>query len=164
MKRGGVGTGSKCLSFAYGLPCALQFCVGKTADGLFVADKFNFSDFLTETELYKQKRTRSFCLLGRRSASFLRLNEFFREPVIPNSFRNPTQRRLNIWTRFGIFPKGDLTFGQGSGFSREEILRLDEVRGFPESRFNAWGRFGIFPKGDLTLGKASGFSRMLHKL
>ena len=31
MKRGGVGTGSKCLSFAYGLACALQFCVGKTA-------------------------------------------------------------------------------------------------------------------------------------
>ncbi|WP_287048057.1 hypothetical protein [Treponema sp.] len=84
MKRGGVGTGSKCLSFAYGLACALQFCVGKTTDGLFVADKFNFSDFLTETELYKQKRTRSFCLLGRRSASFLRLNEFFCESVIPN--------------------------------------------------------------------------------
>ena len=68
--------GSKCLSFVYGLSCALQFCGGKTADGLFVADKFNFSDFFTETELYKQKRTRSFCLLGRRSASFLRLNEF----------------------------------------------------------------------------------------
>ena len=148
MKRGGVGTGSKCLSFAYGLACALQFCVGKTAiiwrevfragskclsfvyglscalqfcggkttDGSFVADKFNFSDFFTETELYKQKRTRSFCLLGRRSASFLRLNEFFR------------------------------------------------LRNFPESRLNAWGRFGIFPKGDLTLGNTSGFSRMLHKL
>ena len=76
--------GSKCLSFVYGLSCALQFCGGKTADGLFVADKFNFSDFFTETELYKQKRTRSFCLLGRRSASFLCLNEFFRESVIPN--------------------------------------------------------------------------------
>ena len=86
-----------------------------------VADKFNFSDFFTETELYKQKRTRSFCLLGRRSASFLRLNEFFREPVIPNSFRNPTQRRLNVWEACGIFPKGDLTFGQVSGFSREGI-------------------------------------------
>lgn len=83
MKRGGVGTGSKCLSFAYGLACALQFCVGKTTDGLFVADKFNFSDFLTETELYKQKRTRSFCLLGRRSASFLRLNEFFGCGIFP---------------------------------------------------------------------------------
>ena len=82
--REGFGTGSRYLSFVYGLTCALQFCGGKTADGLFVADKFNFSDFLTETELYKQKRTRSFCLLGRRSASFLRLNEFFREPVIPN--------------------------------------------------------------------------------
>ena len=111
--------GSKCLSFVYGLSCALQFCGGKTADGLFVADKFNFSDFFTETELYKQKRTRSFCLLGRRSASFLCLNEFFREPVIPNVFRNPTQRRLYVWGRFGIFPKGDLTFGQVSGFSRK---------------------------------------------
>ncbi len=153
MKRGGVGTGSKCLSFVYGLACALQFCVGKTAiiwrevfragskclsfvygltcvlqfcwgktaDGSSVADKFNFSDFLKETELYKQKRTRSFCLLGRRSASFLRLNEFFREPVIPNSFRNPTQRRLNVWGRFGIFPKEGLTLGEGSGFSRKGI-------------------------------------------
>ena len=74
--REGFGTGSRYLSFVYGLTCALQFCGGKTADGLFVADKFNFSDFFTETELYKQKRTRSFCLLGRRSASFLRLNEF----------------------------------------------------------------------------------------
>ena len=74
--RGGVSAGLTTLSFVYGLTCALQFCGGKTADGLFVADKFNFSDFFTETELYKQKRTRSFCLLGRRSASFLRLNEF----------------------------------------------------------------------------------------
>ena len=119
--REGFGTGSRYLSFVYGVTCALQFCGGKTADGLFVADKFNFSDFFTETELYKQKRTRSFCLLGRRSASFLRLNEFFREPVIPNSFRNPTQRRLNVWEACGIFPKGDLTFGQVSGFSREGI-------------------------------------------
>ena len=94
--REGFGTGSRYLSFVYGLACALQFCGGKTAvDGSggyraglttlsSVADKFNFSDFLTETELYKQKRTRSFCLLGRRSASFLCLNEFFRESVIPN--------------------------------------------------------------------------------
>ena len=74
--RGGVSAGLTTLSFVYGLTCALQFCGGKTADGLFVADKFNFSDFFTETELYKQKRTRSFCLLGRRSASFLCLNEF----------------------------------------------------------------------------------------
>ena len=86
--RGGVSAGLTTLSFVYGLSCALQFCGGKTAvDGSggyraglttlsSVADKFNFSDFLTETELYKQKRTRSFCLLGRRSASFLRLNEF----------------------------------------------------------------------------------------
>ena len=86
--REGFGTGSRYLSFVYGLACALQFCGGKTAvDGSggyragsisssSVADKFNFSDFFTETELYKQKRTRSFCLLGRRSASFLRLNEF----------------------------------------------------------------------------------------
>ena len=116
--REGFGTGSRYLSFVYGLTCALQFCGGKTADGLFVADKFNFSDFFTETELYKQKRTRSFCLLGRRSASFLCLNEFFREPVIPNVFRNPTQRRLYVWGRFGIFPKGDLTLGNTSGFSR----------------------------------------------
>ena len=131
--RGGVSAGLTTLSFVYGLSCALQFCGGKTAvDGSggyraglttlsSVADKFNFSDFFTETELYKQKRTRSFCLLGRRSASFLRLNEFFREPVIPNSFRNPTQRRLNVWEACGIFPKGDLTFGQVSGFSREGI-------------------------------------------
>ena len=94
--RGGVSAGLTTLSFVYGLSCALQFCGGKTAvDGSggyraglttlsSVADKFNFSDFLTETELYKQKRTRSFCLLGRRSASFLCLNEFFRESVIPN--------------------------------------------------------------------------------
>ena len=91
-------TGSMYLSFVHGLASALQFCGGKTAvDGsggyragsissLSVADKFNFSVFLKETELelYKQKRTRSFCLLGRRSASFLCLNEFFRESVIPN--------------------------------------------------------------------------------
>ena len=158
MKRGGVGTGSKCLSFVYGLACALQFCVGKTAiiwrevfragskclsfvyglscalqfcggktavDGSggyraglttlsSVADKFNFSDFLTETELYKQKRTHSFCLLGRRSASFLRLNEFFR-------LRDFPERGFNIWTRFGIFPRGDFTFGRGSGFSRKQV-------------------------------------------
>ena len=158
MKRGGVGTGSKCLSFAYGLACALQFCVGKTAiiwrevfragskclsfvyglscalqfcggktavDGSggyragsisssSVADKFNFSDFFTETELYKQKRTRSFCLLGRRSASFLRLNEFFRLWDFP-------ERRLNAWGAFGIFPKGGLMLGEGSGFSRKEV-------------------------------------------
>ena len=88
--RGGVSAGLTTLSFVYGLSCALQFCGGKTAvDGSggyraglttlsSVADKFNFSVFLKETELelYKQKRTRSFCLLGRRSASFLRLNEF----------------------------------------------------------------------------------------
>ena len=96
MSRGGVGTGFIYSSSEYYLSCALQFCGGKTAvDGSggyraglttlsSVADKFNFSDFLTETELYKQKRTRSFCLLGRRSASFLCLNEFFRESVIPN--------------------------------------------------------------------------------
>ena len=96
--RGGGSAGLTTLSFVYGLSCALQFCGGKTAvDGsggyragsissLSVADKFNFSVFLKETELelYKQKRTRSFCLLGRRSASFLCLNEFFRESVIPN--------------------------------------------------------------------------------
>ena len=92
----GGGTGLTTYSSEYGFACALQFCRGKTAvdssenyragsaDSLSVADKFNFSDFLTETELYKQKRTRSFCLLGRRSASFLCLNEFFRESVIPN--------------------------------------------------------------------------------
>ena len=108
--RGGVSAGLTTLSFVYGLSCALQFCGGKTADGLFVADKFNFSDFFTETELYKKKRTRSFCLLGRRSASVLWLNECFREPVSPNVFWNPTQRRLYVWGRFGIFPKGDLTF------------------------------------------------------
>ena len=130
---GGVGAGFIYSSSEYCLSCALQFCGGKTAvagsggyragsiSSLSVAGKFNFSVFLKETELYKQKRTRSFCLLGRRSASFLRLNEFFREPVIPNLFRNPTQRRLNVWGRFGIFPKGDLTFGRGSGFSRKEI-------------------------------------------
>ena len=118
--------GSKCLSFVYGLTCALQFCGGKTAvDGSggyraglttlsSVADKFNFSDFLTETELYKQKRTRSFCLLGRRSASFLRLNEFFR-------LRNFPERRLNAWGGFGGFPKAGLTLGEASGFSRKEI-------------------------------------------
>ena len=118
--------GSKCLSFVYGLTCALQFCGGKTAvDGSggyragsisssSVADKFNFSDFFTETELYKQKRTRSFCLLGRRSASFLRLNEFFR-------LRNFPERRLNAWGGFGIFPRGDFTFGRGSGFSRKQV-------------------------------------------
>ena len=107
--------GSKCLSFVYGLTCALQFCVGKTAvDSLFVADKFNFSDFFTETELYKQKRTRSFCLLGRRSASFLRLNEFFR-------LRNFPERRLNAWGGFGIFPKAGLKLGEASGFSRKQV-------------------------------------------
>ena len=84
MSRGGVGAGFIYSSSEYYLSCALQFCGGKTADGLFVADKLNFSVFLKETELYKQKRTRSFCLLGRRSASFLCLNEFFRESVIPN--------------------------------------------------------------------------------
>ena len=120
MKRGGVGAGFIYSSSEYCLSCALQFCVGKTADGLFVADKFNFSDFFTETELYKQKRMHSFCLLGRRSASFLRLNEFFREPVIPNLFRNPTQRRLNAWGGFGVFPKAGLTLGEGSGFSRKK--------------------------------------------
>ena len=121
MSRGGVGAGFIYSSSEYCLSCALQFCVGKTAvDSLSVADKFNFSDFFTETELYKQKRTRSFCLLGRRSVSFLCLNEFFREPVIPNSFRNPTQRRLNVWGRFGIFPKDGLTFGEGLGFSRKQ--------------------------------------------
>ena len=147
MKRGGVGTGSKCLSFAYGLACALQFCVGKTAiiwrevfragskclsfvygltcalqfcvgktavDSLFVADKFNFSDFFTETELYKQKRTHSFCLSGRRSASFLRLNGFFR-------LRNFPERRLNAWGGFGIFPKAGLKLGEASGFSRKQV-------------------------------------------
>ena len=91
--------GSKCLSFVYGLSCALQFCGGKTTDGSFVADKFNFSDFLTETELYKQKRTHSFCLSGRRSASFLRLNGF---------------------SGCGIFPQPDLTPGQPAGFSRKK--------------------------------------------
>ena len=106
--------GSKCLSFVYGLSCALQFCGGKTADGLFVADKFNFSDFFTETELYKQKRTRSFCLLGRRSASFLRLNEFFR-------LRNFPERKLNAWGGFGIFPKAGLKLGEASGFSRKQV-------------------------------------------
>ena len=124
--REGFGTGSRYLSFVYGLACALQFCGGKTAvDGSggyragsisssSVADKFNFSDFFTETELYKQKRTRSFCLLGRRSASFLRLNEFFR-------LRNFPERRLNAWGGFGVFPKAGLTLGEGSGFSRKEI-------------------------------------------
>ena len=96
--REGFGTGSRYLSFVYGLTCALQFCGGKTADGLFVADKFNFSDFFTETELYKQKRTHSFCLSGRRSASFLRLNGF---------------------SGCGIFPQPDLTSGQPAGFSRK---------------------------------------------
>ena len=130
---GGVGAGFIYSSSEYCLSCALQFCGGKTAvagsrgyragsiSSLSVAGKFNFSVFLKETELYKQKRTRSFCLLGRRSASFLRLNEFFREPVIPNLFRNPTQRRLNVWGRFGIFPKEGLTLGACLGFSRGEI-------------------------------------------
>ena len=124
--RGGVSAGLTTLSFVYGLSCALQFCGGKTAvDGSggyraglttlsSVADKFNFSDFFTETELYKQKRTRSFCLLGRRSASFLRLNEFFR-------LRNFPESRLNAWGGFGVFPKAGLTLGEGSGFSRKEI-------------------------------------------
>ena len=98
MSRGGVGAGSISSSSEYCLSCALQFCGGKTADGLFVADKFNFSDFFTETELYKQKRTRSFCLLGRRSASFLRLNGF---------------------SGRGIFPQADLTPGPPAGFSRK---------------------------------------------
>ena len=97
--RGGVSAGLTTLSFVYGLTCALQFCGGKTADGLFVADKFNFSDFFTETELYKQKRTHSFCLSGRRSASFLRLNGF---------------------SGCGIFPQPDLTPGQPAGFSRKK--------------------------------------------
>ena len=109
--RGGVSAGLTTLSFVYGLSCALQFCGGKTAvDGSggyraglttlsSVADKFNFSDFLTETELYKQKRTRSFCLLGRRSASFLRLNGF---------------------SGCGIFPQPDLTPGQPAGFFRKK--------------------------------------------
>ena len=124
--RGGVSAGLTTLSFVYGLSCALQFCGGKTAvDGSggyraglttlsSVADKFNFSDFLTETELYKQKRTRSFCLLGRRSASFLRLNEFFR-------LRNFPERRLNAWGGFGIFPKAGLKLGEASGFSRKQV-------------------------------------------
>lgn len=110
--RGGVSAGLTTLSFVYGLSCALQFCGGKTAvDGSggyraglttlsSVADKFNFSDFLTETELYKQKRTHSFCLSGRRSASFLRLNGF---------------------SGRGIFPLADLTPGQPAGFSRNQI-------------------------------------------
>ena len=110
--RGGVSAGLTTLSFVYGLSCALQFCGGKTAvDGSggyraglttlsSVADKFNFSDFLTETELYKQKRTHSFCLSGRRSASFLRLNGF---------------------SGRGIFPQADLMSGQRSGFSRKSI-------------------------------------------
>ena len=136
---GGVGAGFIYSSSEYCLSCALQFCGGKTAvagsggyragsiSSLSVAGKFNFSVFLKETELYKQKRTRSFCLLGRRSASFLRLNEFFR-------LRNFPERRLNVWGRFGIFPKagltlggvfgifprGDLTFGRGSGFSQKK--------------------------------------------
>ena len=109
--RGGVSAGLTTLSFVYGLSCALQFCGGKTAvDGSggyraglttlsSVADKFNFSDFLTETELYKQKRTHSFCLSGRRSASFLRLNGF---------------------SGCGIFPQPDLTTGQPAGFSRKK--------------------------------------------
>ena len=109
--RGGVSAGLTTLSFVYGLSCALQFCGGKTAvDGSggyraglttlsSVADKFNFSDFLTETELYKQKRTHSFCLSGRRSASFLRLNGF---------------------SGCGIFPQPDLTPGQPAGFSRKK--------------------------------------------
>ena len=108
---GGVSAGLTTLSFVYGLSCALQFCGGKTAvDGSggyraglttlsSVADKFNFSDFLTETELYKQKRTHSFCLSGRRSASFLRLNGF---------------------SGCGIFPQPDLTPGQPAGFSRKK--------------------------------------------
>ena len=112
--REGFGTGSRYLSFVYGLTCALQFCGGKTTDGSFVADKFNFSDFFTETELYKQKRTRSFCLLGRRSASFLRLNEFFR-------LRNFPESRLNAWGGFGVFPKAGLTLGEASGFSRKQV-------------------------------------------
>ena len=124
--RGGVSAGLTTLSFVYGLSCALQFCGGKTAvDGSggyraglttlsSVADKFNFSDFLTETELYKQKRTRSFCLLGRRSASFLRLNEFFR-------LRNFPESRLNAWGGFGVFPKAGLTLGEASGFSRKQV-------------------------------------------
>ena len=128
MSRGGVGTGFIYSSSEYCLSCALQFCGGKTAvDGsggyragsissLSVADKFNFSVFLTETELelYKQKRTRSFCLLGRRCASFLRLNEFFRLRDFPES-------RFNACGGFGIFPKGDLTLGEASGFSRRRI-------------------------------------------
>ena len=109
--RGGGSAGLTTLSFVYGLSCALQFCGGKTAvDGSggyraglttlsSVADKFNFSDFLTETELYKQKRTHSFCLSGRRSASFLRLNGF---------------------SGCGIFPQPDLTPGQPAGFSRKK--------------------------------------------
>ena len=105
--------GSKCLSFVYGLSCALQFCGGKTTDGSFVADKFNFSDFLTETELYKQKRTHSFCLSGRRSASFLRLNGFSGRGIFPAS-------GLNARAACGIFPQADLTPGQRAGFSRKQ--------------------------------------------
>ena len=128
MSRGGVGAGFIYSSSEYCLSCALEFCGGKTAvDGsggyragsissLSVADKFNFSVFLKETELelYKQKRTRSFCLLGRRCASFLRLNEFFRLRDFPES-------RFNAWGGFGIFPKEGLTLGEASGFSRKEI-------------------------------------------
>ena len=91
----GGGTGLTTYSSEYGFACALQFCRGKTAvdssenyragsaDSLSVADKLNYPEFLTETELYKQKRTHSFCLLGRRSASFLRLNEFFGCGIFP---------------------------------------------------------------------------------
>ena len=68
--REGFGTGSRYLSFVYGLTCALQFCGGKTADGLFVADKFNFSDFLTETELYNTKRTHFFVFKAERVRPF----------------------------------------------------------------------------------------------
>ena len=117
MWRGG-GAGLTTYSSEYGFACALQFCRGKTAvdssenyragsaDSLSVADKFNYPEFLTETELYKQKRTHSFCLLGRRSASFLRLNEFF---------------------GCGIFPKEGLTLGKVSGFSRS-LLRFQKQR------------------------------------
>ena len=114
----GGGAGLTTYSSEYGFACALQFCRGKTAvdssenyragsaDSLSVADKFNYPEFLTETELYKQKRTHSFCLLGRRSASFLRLNEFF---------------------GCGIFPKTGLTLGKVSEFSRNLLRYKNSV-------------------------------------
>ena len=127
--RGGGYTDSIDFLSEYGLSGALHFCGGKTAVGGSGSDKSGSADsldFFTETELYKHERTLSFCLSGRRRASFLCLNEFLGCGIFPRaSFRTrfgiPLKRRANAWRSFGIFPKEGLTLGGASGFSRKEI-------------------------------------------